>query len=126
MELLRLVHDAEEIVRKIKRAVTDCEGVITGDPERAGVYNLLSIYSACTETPMDDAVAAFAGKGYGDLKSAVADAVVAVLQPIQTSYKRLLTDRKYLTEQIDLGTEKARRTAGKTVRKVYHKMGFDS
>lgn len=123
---IRIVDEPDEIVRKVKRAVTDCDGVITDNPERAGVYNLLSIYSACTETSLAEAAAAFAGKGYGDLKSAVADAVVATLLPIQTAYKRLLTDKKYLTEQIDLGTEKARRTAGKTVRKVYHKMGFDS
>ena len=75
---------------------------------------------------MEQAVHRFAGKGYGDLKSAAADAVVSVLEPIQTEYKRLLAEKQYLTDVIALGAEKARRTAARTVRKVYHKLGFDS
>ena len=123
---IRILDEPDVIVRKVKRAVTDCNGCITEDPSCAGVYNLLSIYSACTGCTIEDAVNAFCDKGYGDLKSAVADAVVATLSPIQTEYKHLLDDKKYLKEQIALGAEKASATARKTVRKVYHKVGFDS
>ena len=76
---------------------------------------------------MEEAVAAFAGQGYGTLKSAVADAVIATLEPIQNEYHRILKDdRQYLTDMLALGAEKAHKAATKTIRKVYHKMGFDS
>ena len=118
--------EPDVIVKKLKRAVTDSEGVITANPERAGVYNLLSIYSACTNRTIEDAVQQFEGKGYGDLKGGVADVVVETLKPIQVEYARLLADKAYLTETMKLGAERAQKTARKTVQKVYHKMGFDS
>ncbi len=123
---IRIVDTPDEIMRKFKRAVTDCEGEITDKPERAGVYNLLSIYSSCTGSTIDSAVEAFAGKGYGDLKAAVAEAVIQTLSPIQNEYKRLLSEKQYLTQQMELGAQKAQATARKTVRKVYHKLGLDS
>ncbi len=123
---IRILDDPDSVVRKLKRAVTDSEGQITGNPERAGVYNLLSIYSACRGGTIDEAVAAFDGKGYGDLKAGVAEAVNETLRPIQTEYNRLLADKAYLTEAMKNGAERASATARKTVRKVYHKMGFDS
>ena len=107
-------------------AVTDSEGEITGNPERAGVYNLLSIYSACTGGSIEEAVAHFEGKGYGNLKSGVAEAVVEKLRPIQAEYARLLADKAHLNETMKAGAERASATARKTVSKVYHKMGFDS
>ena len=123
---IRILDEPDVIVKKLKRAVTDSEGVITANPERAGVYNLLSIYSACTNRTIEDAVQHFEGKGYGDLKSGVADVVVETLKPIQVEYARLLADKAYLTETMKLGAERAQKTARKTVQKVYHKMGFDS
>jgi tryptophanyl-tRNA synthetase len=123
---IRILDDPDTVVRKLKRAVTDSEGEITNNPERAGVYNLLSIYSACRGGTIDEAVADFDGKGYGDLKAGVADAVNETLQPIRTEYDRLLADKAYLTEAMKTGAERASATARKTVRKVYHKMGFDS
>ena len=123
---IRILDEPDVIVKKLKRAVTDSEGVITANPERAGVYNLLSIYSACTNNTIEDAVQHFEGKGYGDLKSGVAEVVVETLKPIQVEYTRLLADKAYLTETMKLGAERAQKTARKTVQKVYHKMGFDS
>lgn len=123
---IRIVDTPDEIARKFKRAVTDSEGEITSDPERAGVYNLLSIYSACAGCTLSEAVSTFSGKGYGALKDAVADAVIATLSPIQSEYRRILSDKKYLTEQAELGAQKAQSKARKTVRKVYHKLGFDA
>ena len=123
---IRILDEPDAILKKFKRAVTDSEGEITGNPERAGVYNLLSIYSACTNKTIDEAVASFAGKGYGDLKSAVAEAVIETLNPIRTEYNRLLAEKTYLTETMKRGAERAQATARRTTQKVYHKMGFDS
>lgn len=123
---IRILDEPDAIVKKLKRAVTDSEGEITENPERAGVYNLLSMYSACTGGSIEDAAAHFAGKGYGDLKIGVADAVVETLRPIQAEYARLLADKTYLGDTMRQGAERAQATARKTVRKVYHKMGFDS
>ena len=123
---IRILDEPDAILKKFKRAVTDSEGEITGNPERAGVYNLLSIYSACANKTIDEAVASFAGKGYGDLKNAVAEAVIETLNPIRTEYNRLLAEKTYLTETMKRGAERAQATARKTTQKVYHKMGFDS
>jgi tryptophanyl-tRNA synthetase len=122
---IRILDDKDTIVRKLKRAVTDSEGEITADPDRAGVYNLLSIYSACRGGTIGEAAAAFEGKGYGDLKSGVADAVIDALAPVHARYADLMADRDALHEMMRLGRERAQVTARKTVRKVYHKMGFD-
>ncbi|MBQ2770987.1 MAG: tryptophan--tRNA ligase [Clostridia bacterium] len=121
-----ILDDKDTIARKLKRAVTDSEGVITADPTRHGVYNLLSIYSSCVGTTPEQAAEEFAGKGYGELKSAVSDAVIELLSPIQDEYARILADKAYLTDVMKLGADKARYAAMKTVRKVYRKMGFDS
>ena len=123
---IRILDEPDVILRKLKRAVTDSAAEITPNPERAGVYNLLTIYSACMNCGIEDAVAHFSGKGYGDLKREVAEVVIETLKPIQTEYARLLADKAYLTETMKLGAERASATARKTVRKVYHKMGFDS
>ncbi len=123
---IRILDDAAAVERKIKRAVTDSEGVIAADPERPGVYNLLTIYSSCTGKPMEQAAAEFAGLGYGALKQAVADAVNGTLTPIRDKYARILADKAYLTNTLKLGAYKAQSLAQRTVRKVYHKLGLDS
>ena len=112
---IRILDEPDAIVKKLKRAVTDSEGEITGNPERAGVYNLLSIYSACTGGSIEEAVAHFEGKGYGNLKSGVAEAVVEKLRPIQAEYARLLADKAHLNETMKAGAERASATA-RTIR----------
>ena len=123
---IAMLDDPDTIRRKLKRAVTDCDGVIAADPARAGVYNLLSIYSSCAGKTIEEAAAELEGEGYGTLKNRTADAVIAVLEPIQNEYTRILADKRYLTDTLEKGAEKARRKAQKTLRKVYHKVGFDS
>lgn len=123
---ISMLDDPDTVVRKIKRAVTDCDGCIAAEPERAGVYNLLTIYSACTNKTVEESAAELAGENYGTLKARTADAVVSILEPIQTEYARLLTDKAYLSEVVARGAEKAQRKAQKTLRKVYHKVGLDS
>lgn len=121
-----LTDDPDTIVRKLKRAVTDCEGTIAFDPtNRPGVSNLLTIYSTCSGMTMEEAVQHFEGKGYGVLKSETADAVIELLHPIHTAYADYLADKSFLQERMKEGAEKAERIAMKTIRKVYRKVGLD-
>ena len=106
-------------------AVTDSEGSIRADAEnKPGVTNLISIYSAVTGTSVADIEAEFAGKGYGDFKKAVADAVVAMLSPIRTRYEELVSQKDYLDSVLKAGAEAAQRAANRTLSKVYRKVGF--
>ncbi len=121
-----ILDDPDTIVRKVRRAVTDCDGRITPDPEKAGVFNLLSIFAACRTTTPELAAEQFSGCGYGALKDAVSDALIETLSPVQEEYKRILNDKEYLRLVMETGAEKASVIARKTVRKVYHKMGYDA
>ena len=73
---------------------------------------------------MEETEAEFEGKGYGVFKSAVADAVVAALEPIQNRYAELTASRDYLEDVYRSGAQIAERTAFKTIAKVYRKVGF--
>ena len=86
----------------------------------------MTICSACSGSPVQEVSRELCGQGCGALKDRTADAVIAVLEPIQREYGRLLGDKQYLTDTLRQGAEKAGRTAQKTLRKVYHKVGFDS
>ena len=120
-----LSDDKDTVIRKFKRAVTDSEAVIKYDPEtKPGVSNLLSIYSVFTDKSVAEAEADFAGKGYGDFKLAVGEAVADKLAPIQREQARLLADKAYLDGVLKSGAERAAYTANKTLNKVYKKIGF--
>jgi len=115
------------VIKKFKRAVTDSEAEIVyneNNPVKAGINNLLAIYSAVTGKSISDAEAEFAGKGYGDFKAAVGEAVADVFTPIQAEYAKLSSDKAYLEGCMKEGAEKASRISVKTLRKVYKKMGF--
>ncbi len=115
----------DDIIRKFKRAVTDSGSEIKYDPEnKAGVSNLLSVYSVFTDKTIAEAEAEFAGRGYGEFKLAVGEAVADKLAPIQREQARLLADKEYLNGVLKSGAEKAARTANKTLNKVYKKIGF--
>ncbi len=122
---ISILDTPDDIARKVKRAVTDSEGVIAADPMRAGVYNLLTIYASCSGVSVEEAAARFAGMGYGALKEGVIQSVTETLAPVRDAFTRLVADKAYLTQAMGSGAEKAARTANKTVRKVYHKLGFD-
>ena len=116
--------DADTVMRKFKRAVTDSENEIRFAPEKPGVSNLLTIYSAFAGCSVGDAEKHFAGQGYGELKSQTADAVIQKLLPIQAEQKRILADKAYLDGVLKTGAERAAYLANKTLRKVYKKIGF--
>ncbi len=120
-----LSDDRDTIIRKFKRAVTDSDSQIKYDPEnKAGVSNLLSIYSVFTGKSIESAEKDFAGKGYGDFKIAVGEIVADKLSPIQAEQARLLADKEYLNSVLKSGAEKAAFKARKTLEKVYKKIGF--
>ena len=118
--------DKPEIIRKkLRRAVTDCENRVAFDPEKQpGVANLMSILSALTGRSMDDIAAEFDGQGYGKFKDAVADAVIAALEPIQKEYDRISADKAYLQQVMDSGRERAGAIAHRTMLKVRKKLGI--
>ncbi len=119
-----LMDDPDTVVRKFKRAVTDSDACICYRDEQPGVKNLINIYCACTEKTPDEAVSEFSGKGYGELKGAVSEAVNAVLAPLQAEAKRLSADKAYIDRIIKENAEKANYYATKTLRKAQKKVGF--
>jgi tryptophanyl-tRNA synthetase len=123
--LINLMDEPAQITKKIKSAVTDTDGEIRFDREaKPGVSNLLGIFSAVTGKSMESIETEFAGKGYGDLKAAVADAVVALTEPMQARTKELLSDSAELDRLLALGAEKASEIAEQTLADVYQKLGF--
>ncbi len=119
-----LMDDPDTIMRKCKRAVTDSEAQILYRDEQPGVKNLIDIYSACTGKMPADVVKEFDGKGYGDFKLAVGEAVVSVLKPLQDEVARLNKEKAYIDSVIKENAEKANYYATKTLRKVQRKVGF--
>lgn len=122
---LALLDPPSVLLKKIKRAVTDSEGIIAYDPEnRAGVSNLLTLLQVMTGEPMDALVASFEGQGYGALKQRVADAVIACFEPIQDRYQALITDRGELDSILQQGAVAARERASVVLDKVHSVMGL--
>jgi tryptophanyl-tRNA synthetase len=120
-----LLDRPEDIARAFKRAVTDSETAVRFDPEnKPGVSNLIQIYAVCAGKSFAEIEAEFAGKGYGDFKKTVGEAVVETLRPIREEATRLLNDKAYLERIYKDGAERAAAAAGRTVSKVYKKVGF--
>lgn len=124
---ISILDDFNVIAKKIKSAVTDSEGVIEyreNDDEKAGINNLLKIMSAVEGKDVEDIVKAYQGKGYGDFKADVAEAVVEHIRPIRKRYDELSEDKAYLVDIYTRGAERASRIADRTLKKVYKKVGF--
>lgn len=119
-----LMDDPDTIIRKCKRAVTDSEGIILYRDEQPGVKNLIDIYCACTGKTPAEVEREFDGKGYGDFKMAVGEAVVGVLKPLQDWFADLSKNKEYLDKVIKENAEKASYFSNKTLRKVQKKVGF--
>ena len=122
---VNLMDAPEVIMKKFKRAVTDCETAVKYDKEnKAGISNLLTIYCAATGKTLQEAEAEFEGQGYGVFKPAVGEAVVELLRPIREESQRIMDDKAYLESVYQDGAERARRLALKTLSKVQRKVGF--
>ncbi len=122
---VNLMDKPEVIMKKFKRAVTDCETVVRFDKvNKPGISNLLTIYCAATGKTVAEAEEAFAGQGYGMFKPAVGEAVVELLRPIREEAERLSADKAYLESVYRTGAQRAQYLAGKTLSKVQRKIGF--
>ena len=121
-----LLDKPEDIMRKFKRAVTDSEAKVCVGEGKEGINNLIGIYGAVTGKTAGQVEAEFEGKGYGDFKTAVGEAVVEALRPIREEYDRLINDKGYLLSVYREGSERAARLAARTLSKVQRKLGFVS
>jgi tryptophanyl-tRNA synthetase len=122
-----LLEDPKKITKKIKRAVTDSDDqarIYFDTTEKPGVSNLLSLLSCATGTSIDVLVPSYENKMYGHLKSDVADAVVALIEPIQVKYHALRDDQTELNRIMREGSEKASQRAATTLAKAYEAVGF--
>ncbi len=121
---IRLLDDRDTIIRKFKRAVTDSDSVVRYAEEKPGISNLMDIYSCVTGKDYAAIEKEFDGRGYGEFKLAVGEAVADDLAPLQAHYEELMADKTYLDSMIKMNDEKAQYYATKTLRKVQKKVGL--
>ncbi|MBQ7500311.1 MAG: tryptophan--tRNA ligase [Clostridia bacterium] len=121
---ISLLDGRDVIIKKFKRAVTDSETVVERREGKDGINNLMTIYSCFTGKSDEEIKREFEGKGYGDFKAAVGETVADGLKPLQDKYAELMADKPYLEGIMRAGAEKANRISGKTLAKVYRKLGF--
>lgn len=121
---ISLLDDLNVVKNKIKRAVTDSDREVTYSEDKPGVKNLIDIYSSITGDSIESCMNEFQGKGYGDLKRIVGEAVAEELRPIQERFKDLQKNKDYLDGIIKKNGETANYLATKTLRKVQKKVGF--
>ena len=120
-----LMDDPAVVTKKFKRAVTDSGSDVSFDPvNKAGISNLLTIYSALTDESIDTICEKYVGKGYGHFKGDLAEIVVEFLKPIQATYNELMQDQSHLVSILHKGADAARERAAKMLKTVYNKLGF--
>ena len=122
-----LLEDPKKLAKKIKRAVTDSDeqaNIYFNPTEKPGVSNLLTLLSLATSKSIKELEPEYTDKMYGHLKGDVADAVVALLEPIQARYAEIRADRAYLDDVMRQGAEKASARGAETLAKVYKAVGF--
>ena len=122
--VLRILDAPGVLTKKIKSAVTDSGRDVVRGPDKAGIVNLIEILAAATGKTPEAIEAEFAGQGYGAFKSAVADAVVAVVEPVQARFAELREDPAELRGILAKGAEKARAVASQTLAAAYERVGF--
>ena len=124
---IKLLDDPKQIVKKLKSAVTDSDEqarIYFDNKEKPGVSNLLTLLSVATKRPVADLVPEYGDKMYGHLKKDTADAVVAMIEPIQARYYELRADETELQRIMRIGADKASERAAPTLAKAYEAVGF--
>lgn len=119
-----LLDTPEAIMTKFKKATTDSHNTIVFDPTRAGLYNLLSIYEIFTHKSRESIEQEFEGKGYGQLKTAIAEVVIESLRPIRESYNQLMSEQSYIRQILEEGAQSVRPIATKTYQKAKELVGL--
>lgn len=114
----------ETIIKKFKSAVTDSDALVSYREGKDGINNLMSIYSSVTGKTFEEIENDFSGKGYGDFKLAVGEAVAEALRPVQERYQAYMQDKAYLEACYRQGAQKAEQITRRTLEKVYKKVGF--
>jgi tryptophanyl-tRNA synthetase len=123
--IIELLDDPKASAKKIRSAVTDTEREIRYDPEaKAGISNLLTIYSALTDRKVSELEADYAGKGYGDLKKDLAEVVAAFTEPLRERVRTYQDDPAELDRVLARGATRAREIAGATLSAVHERIGF--
>ena len=124
-DTILLIDTPEEIMKKVKKAVTDSEGIVKFDEEnKPGISNLMEIYGIITKKTMEEIEKEFEGRGYGDFKVTVAEAIAKELEPFRNKYNELMANPSYLEEIYNKGAKKASEVASKTLKDVYEKIGI--
>jgi tryptophanyl-tRNA synthetase len=124
--LIYIDDEPDDIRRKLKRAQTDSGREVVRAPEKAGISNLIEIYAVATGVEPEEVEREFAGEGYGAFKSAVGEAVVALLAPVRERYRELRADEAGLGRTLAEGADRARAIASPTMGEVHRVMGFAS
>lgn len=119
-----LTDSADEIRGKVKRAVTDSGSEVRMGDDRPALNNLITLYHVATGESFEAIQEHFQGKGYGDFKQELADALVALVEPISTRFHTIRNDKTMLNAILKKGAEEANRRANRTLRKLYKKMGI--
>lgn len=114
----------DQILKKVKRAVTDSGSEITFEDQKPGVKSLLTIQSALTGKTPEELVASYAGRQYGHLKGDTAEILIQTISPIRNRIEELMKDRLYLASLFKTGAERASERARITLEEVYKKVGF--
>lgn len=124
-DVIFLNDSPDDIRKKLKKAVTDSENIVKYDKEnKPGVSNLMTIYGLIEEKSMEQIEQEFAGKGYGDFKTATAEAIIKKLQPLQERYNELLANPEKLKEIYEKGAQKASEKTNRLLKEVYQKVGL--
>ena len=121
---LLLLDEPDTIRKKLRSAVTDSGREVRRAPDKAGVTNLIDIMSVASGDAPEEIEARYDGQGYGPFKADVAEAVVALLEPIQRRYTELRADPAELQRLLAVGAEKARNASERTLQAMYDRMGF--
>ena len=119
-----ILDDPGSIVKKFKSAVTDSETEVCFREGKDGINNLMTIYSAVTGLSFEQIEKDFYGRGYGDFKTAVGEAVAEHLAPVRDNFAKYMADKAYLEECYKSGAERAEALAQRTIDKMYKKVGF--
>ena len=124
-DTILLVDTDEEIIKKIKKAVTDSEGIVKYDKEnKPGVSNLIEIYGIIEGKTNEEIEKEFEGQNYGSFKQKVAEAIIKELKPFHEKYNEIIQNPEYLEKACKKGAEKAHKIASNTLRNVYDKIGI--
>ncbi len=121
---VRLLDEPDVIRKKFRSAVTDSGREVRRGDDKPGITNLIDILAVATDRTPDEVEAAYDGAGYGPFKADVGEAVVAMVEPVQTRYRELRSDEGELRRLLAVGADKARTASAPTLERMYEVMGF--